>query len=488
MATRLLPGGGAVQDAAGVVGRRHRGGRAGPCTRARWTRARWWPCRAPGSGPAPCRSTRTGCRSATASCGSIAAAGRTAAGRSAGRWPATRRGAAARWIRRSGGAPSTSGADPIGHILFIEHDEPAVARRARWYLEPVDYLAMRFTGVAAASHASMAGAWLDRQPRPRPPRVRPGAGGGGRRPGRQAPPLRPTGAVVGEVRAEVAGDLGLGPGVVVVTGTPDLHSAAVGSGAVLEAETHLAISTTSWVSCPVDVKKTDPIRQIATVPGLPARRARATWWPTTTRPVAGPSSGCATCCSPRGPGPARQLRRPDGGGGRCAGGSGGVLFTPWLAGERSPVDDRNARGGFHNLSLGTEPARPGAGRPRRGGLQQPLAGRGGGALHGALGSSRSGWWGAGPPRLVVPDPRRRARPAGRAGGRPGRRQPAGGGPVGRPLPRPPRSPASCGRWWRPTAPSTPTRAPGPTYDRLYAEFPKLYAAQKPMFARLNRRA
>jgi xylulokinase len=31
-----------------------------------------------------------------------------------------------------------------------------------------------------------------------------------------------------------------------------------------------------------------------------------------------------------------------------------VLFTPWLAGERSPVDDRNARGGFHNLSLATE--------------------------------------------------------------------------------------------------------------------------------------
>ncbi len=34
-------------------------------------------------------------------------------------------------------------------------------------------------------------------------------------------------------------------------------------------------------------------------------------------------------------------------------GSGDVLFTPWLAGERSPVDDRHARGGFHNLSLAT---------------------------------------------------------------------------------------------------------------------------------------
>ena len=37
-----------------------------------------------------------------------------------------------------------------------------------------------------------------------------------------------------------------------------------------------------------------------------------------------------------------QLARP---------GSGGVIFTPWLYGERTPVEDRFVRGGFHNLSL-----------------------------------------------------------------------------------------------------------------------------------------
>ncbi len=34
-------------------------------------------------------------------------------------------------------------------------------------------------------------------------------------------------------------------------------------------------------------------------------------------------------------------------------GSGDVIFTPWLIGERSPIDDRAARGGFHNVSLST---------------------------------------------------------------------------------------------------------------------------------------
>ena len=83
--------------------------------------------------------------------------------------------AAVRWIRRSGGAPSTSGADPIGHMLFLEHQLPRVSAAARWYLEPVDYLSMRFTGVAAASAASMAGAWLTDNRRPDPAPLRPGA-------------------------------------------------------------------------------------------------------------------------------------------------------------------------------------------------------------------------------------------------------------------------------------------------------------------------
>ena len=45
-------------------------------------------------------------------------------------------------------------------MLHLERDEPEIAAAARWYLEPVDYLTMRFTGRAAATHASMSAAWL----------------------------------------------------------------------------------------------------------------------------------------------------------------------------------------------------------------------------------------------------------------------------------------------------------------------------------------
>jgi xylulokinase len=37
--------------------------------------------------------------------------------------------------------------------------------------------------------------------------------------------------------------------------------------------------------------------------------------------------------------------------GRVPAGSNGVLYTPWIWGERAPVDDRHLRAGLYNLSL-----------------------------------------------------------------------------------------------------------------------------------------
>jgi xylulokinase len=263
-----------------------------------------------------------------------------------------------RWIRRTGGAPSTSGADPIGHMLYLEHEQPEVATAARWYLEPVDYLSMRFTGIAAASHASMAAAWLTDNRRLDHLDYDPVLVRAAGVPIDKLPPLVATGSVIGEVRQEVAAEIGLPPGVKVVTGTPDLHSAAVGAGTAADYQTHLAISTTSWISCPVPAKKTDAIHQIATVPGLTPDRYL----------IANNHETGGACLQWLADNLLSSTDDELGGGGggevpdydeltalaaTAPAGSGDVLFTPWLAGERSPVDDHSARGGFHNLSLAT---------------------------------------------------------------------------------------------------------------------------------------
>ena len=264
--------------------------------------------------------------------------------------------ALATWVRRTGGVPSTSGDDPLGHLLFLEHEQPAVASRARWYLEPVDYVAMRFTGIAAASHMSMTGAWLTDNRRldllaydPKLVRLSGVAAA-------KLPPLVATGSVIGPVQPSVARELGISADARVVTGLPDLHGTTVGSGFVQPYETHLSIGTTGWIGCPLPEKKTDVIRQLAAVPGLGVLSSapyllgnnqesagRCLQWFRDT--VAGGTSGL-----PQSYAEITELAATS------PAGANGVVFTPWLAGERSPVDDRSARGGFHNVSLGTTTA------------------------------------------------------------------------------------------------------------------------------------
>jgi xylulokinase len=256
-----------------------------------------------------------------------------------------------RWITKTGGAPSTSGDDPIGHLLYLLHDEPELVARTSWFLEPVDYLTMRFSGVASACHASMQGAWLTDNRRLDVLEYDPDLVGTLGIPTDKLPPLHPIGSVVGHVQDAVADDLGLRRDVAVITGLPDLQAAAVGAGAVVPYAAHLALSTTSWISCPVPKKHTDAFHSIATVPGLSndsyllvnnqETGAKALEW------IRGILAGGGVALDYDELSQLALAADP---------GAGGVLFTPWLAGERSPVDDRSARGGFTNLSLSTTTA------------------------------------------------------------------------------------------------------------------------------------
>ncbi len=245
----------------------------------------------------------------------------------------------ATWLRRSGAVPSTTGADPVGHMLWLERNTPA---NTRWYLEPVDYLAMRLTKQAAATHASMTAAWLtDNRDLSTLEYDATLVHLTGINPDR-LPPLVKTGSVIGTVHPSVATELGLPADTAVITGVPDLHAATIGSGAVELGEPHISIGTTGWISAPLAKKKTDLVHMMATVPGLDnatyllgnnqesAGRALA-WYRDTLAPHLSYEELIAEAAA-----------RPAG--------AGGVYFTPWIAGERSPVENKQARGGFHNLS------------------------------------------------------------------------------------------------------------------------------------------
>jgi xylulokinase len=258
---------------------------------------------------------------------------------------------ALRWIRLTGGAPGHSGKDPTAHILWIAEHEPDVYAATHVFLEPVDWLVHRLTGRFSASYDSIAAHWVTDNRHVDAVHYDAGLVAMAGLERAKLPDLVPSATVVGALSETAAEELGLPAGLPVCTGTGDVHSAAVGSGAVEDFQGHLHIGTSSWISCHVPFKKTDPLRNVASIPSaLPGRYL-----------VADEQEAAGACLTfvagtlwPEGGDVgADAYRRLDAEAESEPPGAGGTLFTPWLNGERSPVDDHTIRAGFHNLSLST---------------------------------------------------------------------------------------------------------------------------------------
>lgn len=260
------------------------------------------------------------------------------------------------WIRLTGGAPTHSGKDPIAHILWLKDALPDVYRDTCKFLEPRDYLNLRLTGRMVSSADSITLHWVTDNRRI--DRVeysdRLLAWSGLERD--KLPDLVPPATVLGPILPEPARELGLPQSVQVVIGMPDPLAAAVGAGSVRDFDAHLCIGTSSWLICHVPHKKTDLFRNMASLPSsIPGRYL-----------LVNEQESAGICLTwlrdnvffhddelGTGDGPLDAYARFDRVAERAPAGSNGLIFTPWLNGERSPVDDSRLRGGFFNQSLDT---------------------------------------------------------------------------------------------------------------------------------------
>ena len=161
------------------------------------------------------------------------------------------------------------------------------------------------------------------------------------------------------MRPDVATGFGLPAGVRVVAGTGDTTAAAVGAGATDDYDAHLYVGTSAWLSCHVPFKRTDVVHNIASLPSVVPGK----YWVATVQDVAGKAvdwlldsvvyaqDGMLDASTPA------VSTTPWTGSTRLAAsappGCNGVVFTPWLNGERTPVDDPTVRGGWFNVSLST---------------------------------------------------------------------------------------------------------------------------------------
>jgi xylulokinase len=259
-----------------------------------------------------------------------------------------------RWLRLTGGAPARSGKDSAGHIAYLKEAQPALYQRTYKFLNVLDYMNLRLTGRYCATHDSILTTWVTDNRRLKEMRYDAQLIAYLGIDADKLPPIVPCTEVLGPLLAEVAETLGLRRDVPVVAGAIDNSAVAVGACAVRDFETHLYIGTSSWLGTHVPFKRTNLLTKIASVPCAVTDRYLA---------MAMQSAAGANLAFLRD----RILNHRDGLSGVVSGadffqlldpiagrvpaGARGLLYTPWLFGERTPVDDTSLRGGLLNLSL-----------------------------------------------------------------------------------------------------------------------------------------
>jgi xylulokinase len=259
-----------------------------------------------------------------------------------------------RWVRLTGGMPSTTGKDPAAHMLLIRDRFPEVYARTYKFLNVLDFLNLRLTGRFAATYDSILTSWVTDQRDPRAVHYDPGLVRDCGVDSAKLPEIVPCTAVLGPLQADVAAALGLPSDVQVVAGAIDNTAAAIGAGAVEDYAMHLYIGTSSWMAAHVPFKKTDIASSLASVPcAVPGR-----YLLTALQATAG---GNLTFLRDNVIYHKDELLQEadvpdifkvlDQIAMRVPAGSNGVLYTPWIWGERAPVDDRHLRAGLYNISL-----------------------------------------------------------------------------------------------------------------------------------------
>jgi len=243
-------------------------------------------------------------------------------------------------------SPSYSGAK----ILWIRDHQPEIFAQAHKFLHAKDFIVARLTGnfVTDRSDASgmnlydlTAGHWseaildgvgLDRA---------------------MLPELHASTDVVGEVMAGVADEAGLAPGTPVVIGGGDGCCAATGAGVVREGSAYNYVGSSSWIAIATTAPILDPTMRTFTwahlVPDM--------FSPCGTMQAAGGSYQWLrdTLCLPEKDAAAQLKISPyelmNIQAEQSPPGANGLLFLPYLMGERSPRWNPDARGAFFGLTM-----------------------------------------------------------------------------------------------------------------------------------------
>lgn len=234
-------------------------------------------------------------------------------------------------------------------LLWLARHEPKALARTRWMVESHAFVAQRLTGEVAvdASTASLSlplfdlGAldWVESAFT----RVHDATTGAGL--GRdQVPAVRRAHDVLGTVTAEAARVTGLRAGTKVVAGGADFAAATLGAGVLAEGEACLMLGTAGNLLLPMKAPGTDARLINAFHVGTES-------WLSLGGTLSGGAQEWLRHALVPGAGALPTFEVLDGEASRVEAGSEGLLFLPYLQGERTPIWDVSARGAYVGLGL-----------------------------------------------------------------------------------------------------------------------------------------
>jgi xylulokinase len=228
-------------------------------------------------------------------------------------------------------------------ILWLRQHQPDIFRQAHRFLQAKDYAVFRLTGLYATDYSDASGTNLfDLQERRWSDEILDSLD--------LAPELLPSAVpsstVVGYVTQAAAEETGLRAGTPVVIGGGDGACATAGAGVVQRGDAYCYIGSSSWIAFVSRDPLYDPLQRTFTFAHLDP----AYLFPTGTMQCAGGSFDWLERLL-RGDAETRQYAELDALAANVEPGAEGLLFLPYLIGERSPHWNPRARGSFVGLTM-----------------------------------------------------------------------------------------------------------------------------------------
>ncbi len=244
-------------------------------------------------------------------------------------------------------AVSGSVKDPVFKYRWVADNEPELFKRVYKWLDVKDYLVCRATGRFTMSRDS-AFSTLLYDSRPGHECFSPAMCDMMKVDMSHLPEIVRSTDNVGRLTPEAAAELGLAEGTPVFSGGGDASLIGVGAGACRSGDTHVYMGTSGWVCTVLDEQKLDVNSMIASLIGVGTgtyncfaeleTAGKCLEWARDNIGIESKRDSYERIT---------ELIRD------VPAGSNGVIFTPWLHGNRNPFEDPDARGMFFNIGLET---------------------------------------------------------------------------------------------------------------------------------------